>query len=61
MSFDIRRMSREELDEMNRQIAIHKAARGAHSPDNGNTIITKAEQGPQKAEQLDLWSGGLPS
>jgi hypothetical protein len=63
MSVDIRRCSKADLDEMNRQIAIYKAGR------NGNTVtkvlsetadLQKAPKlSKDDAEQLDLWGGGL--
>jgi hypothetical protein len=63
MSVDIRRCSKADLDEMNRQMAIYKARR------NGQplTEVCPESADPQKPvkpvkdndEQLDLWGGGL--
>jgi hypothetical protein len=64
MSQDIRRCSKEDLDELNRQIAIYKALGGQ------TTVTIKSEKGSlnkmgqgtndssskQIAEQLDLFS-----
>jgi hypothetical protein len=62
MSTDIRRMSREDLERMNLEIARHKAARGGEPISHDNIMTSKPEEGtntpPSKhvAEQLDLFS-----
>jgi hypothetical protein len=56
MSHDIRRMSREDLDELNRQIAIYKD-RGLSTDSPKPTSVDAVD--PTPAEQLDLWGEEL--
>jgi hypothetical protein len=63
MSQDIRRCSKEDLDELNRQIAIYKTLGGEATVNikDDNLTLDKMEQGTndssskQIAEQLDLF------
>jgi hypothetical protein len=60
MATDIRRMSSEELDEMNRQIAIYKnraLSTDSAGPTSVDIVDPPAEQ---KTEQLDLWGDRNP-
>jgi hypothetical protein len=63
MSVDIRRCSKQDLDAMNREIAICKAARNPGGKPKAEVCTNSDEpeksKPDHKAEQLNLWGGGL--
>jgi hypothetical protein len=54
MSQDIRRMSREDLDKLNREIARYKAARGGQPATEAREEIADPQPIKVQAQQLEL-------